>query len=281
MKKIFLIVGLLSLLISVSFLLYPTVSNLINTIYNNSTIENYYNNVSTLDKNEKDKYLLSARNYNKKLADRVSNISFSTTAFIDGYDNILNFNGGIIGYVNIPKINVNLPIYHGTNESVLSEGAAHLPNTAFPVGGIGNHTVISAHTAYPGKVFFDDLPELENGDLIYINIIDETLTYKVCNINIVDPDNISFLQVDENRDLLSLVTCYPYAVNSHRLVVTAEHIENNSTDDERVPIQTTNYSGYIAIGVIFCICITVTIFVLVKRRKRRAKKCLLKIMKMN
>ncbi len=271
-KKLYLILGSIFMMIALGFMLYPTISNVINSLNNNSTVEDYSESVKTLSVKEKQKYFSNAENYNKKLANRVSNISYSTDAFIDGYNDILNFDG-IIGYINIPKIDVNLPIYHGTDENVLSEGAAHLPNTAFPIGGKGNHTVISAHTAYPGKVFFDDLPDLTNGDLIYINILDEQLTYKVCDINIVDPDDISFLQVDENRDLLSLVTCYPYAVNSHRLIVTAEHIENSSSNDEVTPIQTTNsYKTICIAGCVFGIFINIIGYILVKSYSCFSKK---------
>jgi sortase A len=240
---------------------------------NDGIIENYSESVNTLSELDKQEYLSAAREYNRKLAEKVSNISFSTNAFIDGYDDILNFDG-IIGYINIPVINVNLPIYHGSDESYLTKGAVHIPNTAFPVGGIGNNTVISAHTGYPTQVFFDNLPELEKGDLIYINVLDETLVYKVCDKNVVEPSDMSLLQADESRDMLSLMTCYPYGINSHRLIITAERQQQNNTSIEESPdtVETeTDNSCYVAIGVVALCFIIFIVFLIFKIRKGRGK----------
>lgn len=232
-SKKFLIVGILFMTIATGFMLYPTICNLVNSFFSENTIEKYNNNVNVISASDKSLYLSEAEDYNDTLINKVS--SYSDTEYIDGYEDILNFND-IIGYLKIDKINVSLPIYHGSddNEKVLKKGAVHLPNTSFPIGGNGCHAVISAHTGYPNQVFFDNLPELEKGDLIYITVLDETFTYSVSDKNIVSPDDTQLLDIDEDRDLLSLLTCYPYGVNSHRLIVTAERTEipAQATDED-------------------------------------------------
>lgn len=231
-SKKFLIVGIVFMAIATGFMLYPTVCNLINSFFSESVIDNYNNNVNVISASDKSMYLSEAENYNNTLKNKIS--SYSDTEFIDGYEDILSFDNGIIGYLQIDKINVSLPIYHGSDndEEVLKKGAVHLPNTSFPIGGSGCHSVISAHTGYPNQVFFDNLSELENGDLIYIKILDEVFVYSVCDKNVVSPEDTHLLDIYDDRDLLSLITCYPYGVNSHRLIVTAERIE--------APAQTTD-----------------------------------------
>lgn len=236
-NRILLIIGIVLFVISAAFIFYPSISNAINSYFNDSVIVNYNEKTNNLTAADKADLLSAAEKYNNSINDKVSEFCYSTTSILNGYDDVLNFDDGIIGYIKINKINVNLPIYHGSSDNsneALTKGAIHLPNTAFPIGGLGNHSVISAHTGYPTQVFFDNLTELENGDIINIYVLDDCLTYKVTDINIVDPDDINLIQADENRDLLSLITCYPYGINSHRLIVTAERYEetnNKSTPD--------------------------------------------------
>lgn len=263
--KIIFITGISLLVISAAFLLYPTVANLVNSFFNSTTISNYSQSVNTLSEQAVKDEFRAASEYNKEISERVS-VSYATKASVSGYDEILNFDG-IIGYIKIPEIDVNLPIYHGSDESVLTKGAAHLPNTSFPIGGVGNHTVLSAHTGYPTQVFFDNLPELKSGDLIYINVLDRQLTYSVVELNIVEPDDISLLQIDDDRDLISLVTCYPYGINSHRLIVTAERIvvENSNVPQET---ETENY-GFIIVVFTALLLLASLIFTVIKVRKGR------------
>lgn len=264
--KIILFIGISLITVSAAFLLFPTISNLINSIFNNSTISNYSESVKTLSEDVVENEFSTASEYNRELCESVG-ISYSTKAFVEGYDKILNFDG-IIGYIEIPKIDVKLPIYHGSDESVLTKGAAHLPNSSFPIGGTGNHAVLTAHTGYPTQVFFDNLTELENGDLIYINVLDRQLTYSVIEQNIVDPEDISLLQIDEKNDLISLVTCYPYGVNSHRLIVTAERYI--SSDKETVPTEVDNDSCILIVIALFSVLLLAAlIFTVIKIRKGR------------
>ena len=222
-KKIPLILAIILFIISLSLLLFPTINNLIYQASNKASIKKYNENISSLNDVEKEKYLEEAKAYNQALTETVTDaFSYTYKNIKPDYESVLNFDDGQICSVEIPKIKVNLPVYHGTSADVLTKGAAHSANTSFPIGDIGTHSVISAHTAYPGKVFFDDLTELEKGDVFYINVLDERLAYKVCDIFIVEPDDTSELQISYDRDLVTLVTCYPYAVNSHRLYVRGE-----------------------------------------------------------
>lgn len=234
-NKIPIFIAIFLFILSAIVLAFPTVSNALYQAENHSTITKYNSNVSSMSKAEKEKYLTLARQYNESLTETVTD-AFVTSAYENikpDYESVLNFNDGQICSVEIPKINVNLPVYHGTSEDVLTKGAAHSANTSFPIGGKNTHSVISAHTAYPGKVFFDDLTELERGDIFYINVLDEKLTYKICDIGIAEPDDTSKLKIVYDKDLVTLVTCYPYAVNSHRLLVTGERVENDTADSTK------------------------------------------------
>lgn len=257
---------------SLCFVLYPSASNAVNSFFAASTINNYAASLDSISAADRSQYLSAAAEYNNNLSELVNGFSYDTTSMIDGYDDILNFGDGLIGYIDIPKINVKLPIYHGDTDKVLEKGVAHLPNTAFPIGGVGNHSVLSAHTGYPTQVFFDNLNELEIGDEIKVSVLDETLTYAVTAKNIVKPDNISLLSVDEEKDLLSLITCYPYGINSHRLIVTAERVSETASPDTAIKAETNNRSFDFILLAIIAIAITAVIatFAVRKRRKNNA-----------
>ena len=203
------------------FVLMNPITQLINRIYSDGVVTVYDNQVSSLNSDEKDYLFDEARIYNQNLINNVADCfspnSFNTT---DDYDNILNITGnGVMGTVSIPIINVNLPIYHGSSEEVFDKGAVHMANTSFPIGGESTHSVVSAHTAYPGKIFFDRLTDVETGAFFYITILDKTFAYKVCQIDVVLPNETELLKIEQGQDLVTLVTCTPYSVNTHRLLV--------------------------------------------------------------
>lgn len=266
-NKIPIFIAIFLFILSAIVLAFPTVSNALYQAENHSTITKYNSNVSSMSKAEKEKYLTLARQYNESLTETVTD-AFVASAYENikpDYESVLNFNDGQICSVEIPKINVNLPVYHGTSEDVLTKGAAHSANTSFPIGGKNTHSVISAHTAYPGKVFFDDLTELERGDIFYINVLDEKLTYKICDIGIAEPDDTSKLKIVYNKDLVTLVTCYPYAVNSHRLLVTGERVENDTADSTKEVLskseeQSNSFSPAVFIFIGIALIIVIIIF---------------------
>ena len=221
LKPLFVILTAALILFSAVCFLYPAISNAINEQYNESRIDDYNNNVDSFSQEDLDGYFSVAEKYNNALATDVSTDD-SKLSILSHYDEILDLDDGIMGYVEIPSINVRLPIYHGESEDVLTKGAAHLEHTSFPIGGESTHVCISAHCGYPTQKFFDDIDELENGDEIYIYVLDRTLKYTVTGTDVVEPDDSSKLEVVQGKDLLTLVTCTPYGVNSHRLLVHAE-----------------------------------------------------------
>ena len=221
LKPLFVILTAALILFSAVCFLYPAISNAINEQYNESRIDDYNNNVDSFSQEDLDGYFSVAEKYNDALATDVSTDD-SKLSILSHYDEILDLDDGIMGYVEIPSINVRLPIYHGESEDVLTKGAAHLEHTSFPIGGESTHVCISAHCGYPTQKFFDDIDELENGDEIYIYVLDRTLKYTVTGTDVVEPDDSSKLEVVQGKDLLTLVTCTPYGVNSHRLLVHAE-----------------------------------------------------------
>lgn len=271
-KKGSLIIGIIFLIVAFGFVLYPLISNTINNCFALSTIDNYKSKVADL-KDSKSRYLTDAEEYNHNLSKLVNDFTYSSDSVIDGYDNILNFGDGLIGYIDIPKINVKLPIYHGDTDKVLEKGVAHIPNTAFPIGGIGNHSVLSAHTGYPTQVFFDNLNDLAIGDEIKVSVLDETLIYKVTAKNIVKPDDISLLSVDDRKDLISLITCYPYGVNSHRLIVTAERLSemSSTTDETKSSIDENTISPILVIVVVAILIVSATVMLFIRKIKRKTK----------
>lgn len=268
-KKIPLFIAALLLVISVFFLLFPTVSNAIFNANNQSSIKEYNLNVSTLSKEEKETYLSEARAYNQSLTNTVTD-AFTALSYENikpSYDSVLNFDNGQICSLEIPAINLSIAVYHGISEDVLNYGAAHSANTSFPIGGADTHAVISAHTACPGKVFFDNLTELKKGDLFYINVLDKRLIYKISEINIVKPEDTRKLQIIYGKDLITLVTCYPYAVNSHRLLVTGERINTASTVDQTTGHHLNiNYIMIMVMGIIVIIVVLILISLLKKRK---------------
>lgn len=232
MKKVINIILVVIVACGLGILLYPVISNAINNYYNSSNIKQYDNEVKTLSDNDIDSILAKAEEYNKAVAtysynNGVANYGDTYKEIINSYDDILNFGNSLIGYIEISSINVYLPIYHGDLDNVLDKGSAHMKGTSFPIGGAGTHAVISAHSGYPRQKFFDDIDKLKKGDTFSITVLNKKLEYKVKKINIVKPSDTSHTRVQQGKDLVTLVTCYPYGVNTHRLLVIAERQANN------------------------------------------------------
>lgn len=270
-KRIILILSIFSIIISIGFLIYPCVSGFINQICNNSLVENYDKNVNTMPDDEIEEEFAAAYEYNNNIVNQITTDNKYSYDSTGAYAHILNFDDGQIGYIEIPKINVNLPIYHGINEKVLEKGAAHLPNTSLPLDGEDVHSVISAHTAYPAKVFFDNIEELENGDKFYITVLNKRFTYEVYRKDIVEPKDTSLLRVVKGENIVTLMTCYPYAVNSHRLLVRGKLVnvqieENNNTITQSESSH--NYKSLISTGLIilsFLIFIAIILIIIKKK----------------
>ena len=225
-KHLSTIVLLFILFIGLSLLLYPTASDYWNSFHQTRAIATYAENVANLDNNQYDQLWEDARAYNQALPFR-SNPYYLSEEQRAEYESLLDVSGlGVMGYIEIPEIDVSLPIYHGTEESVLQVAVGHLDWTSLPVGGESTHCVLSGHRGLPSAKLFTNLDKLREGDTFLLRILDEVLTYEVDQILIVEPHEIDALKIVEGKDYCTLVTCTPYGVNTHRLLVRGHRIEN-------------------------------------------------------
>ena len=211
------------LLVGLSVMLYPTVSDWWNKNMTSRAISVYKEAVTNTDDDAIFEMLAKADEYNRQLA--VLRAPFTEYEKIGDYDEILDLTGtGIMGYITVPAMNVELPIYHGTSEGVLNIASGHLKGSSFPVGGADTHAVVSAHRGLPSARLFTDLDKLVVGDYFTISVLDQVYTYEVEEINIVLPTQVEPLHIQPDRDLVTLMTCTPYGINTHRLLVRAHRI---------------------------------------------------------
>ena len=219
------IILILIFLVGLSVMLYPTVSDYVNQKNQSRAVASYSEEVENLSDVDYQAYFDAADDYNRRLAETPD--AFYRPEEVSGYTDTLDVSGtGIMGYITIPKIGVELPIYHGTSDGVLQVAAGHLEGSSLPVGGAGTHAVISAHRGLPSAKLFTNLDELEVGDTFTITVLDRVLTYEVDQISIVLPTETDLLQPVEGKDYVTLMTCTPYGINTHRLLVRGKRIEN-------------------------------------------------------
>lgn len=217
---------ILVLLAGLSLLLYPSVSDYWNSFHQTQAIASYAENVATMDQARYDALWEDAKAYNASLLGR-SNAYLLSEAQRAQYEELLDVSGlGVMGYIEIPSIGCSLPVYHGTEESVLQIAVGHLDWTSLPVGGASTHCVLSGHRGLPSAKLFTNLDKLVEGDVFMLRVLDEVLTYEVDQILIVEPQEVAALQIVEGKDYCTLVTCTPYGVNTHRLLVRGQRIEN-------------------------------------------------------
>lgn len=214
------------LLVGVGIMLYPTISDYWNSMHQSQAIASYRQLVEQMDDAAYEEALRLAREYNERLAARGSTFMIDDVQRKE-YNSLLNIGGnGVMGYVEIPKISCVLPVYHGTEESVLQIAIGHLEWSSLPVGGKGTHAVVSGHRGLPSAKLFTRLDEVHEGDIFTLQVLDETLTYEVDQINIVLPEEMSALALNRGEDYCSLVTCTPYGINSHRMLIRGHRIAN-------------------------------------------------------
>lgn len=230
-------------LLGVFIMSYPVISSLVNNINNHSEFVAYNQTIDNMQSAETKALFEQAEKYNASLNDTVIiSDPFDVEAYEKigaDYEETFNLDpNGLIGYVEVPKLNINLPIYHGTEEDVLSKGAGHLQNTSFPIGGVSTHAIISAHTGLPGNTFFDYLTDVETGDEFYLYVLDRVLKYQVDQVKVVLPENTDDLRIIPNEDHITLLTCTPYGVNSHRLLVRGVRVEYVEEKNEFTNIST-------------------------------------------
>lgn len=219
------------LMLGLTVLLYPAVSNAVNRQHGSYAIQELREQMNEMDTAQLEVALEEAREYNRQL-------NRTGTADVQWYEQILDFGKGMIGYITVEKLDMMLPIYHGVSTEVLERGVGHLPSSAFPVGGTGNHTVLTGHTGLPSAKLFTDLAELSIGDQFQVNVGTHSVEYQVDQILVVLPQETEELMPAVGQDYCTLVTCTPYGVNSHRLLVRGSRVEATEetvSDTENIP----------------------------------------------
>lgn len=237
-RRLLLILGAVVLLAGILLAFYPILSNYWNERYKSSVITNYEELAEDLDTGEQDAMLEAARLYNRTLVPGIhstdGDAAFTEeqirTAAESYYDILMVRPDGMMGYIEIPSIGVYLPIYHSTSDATLERGIGHLIGTSLPVGGESTRAVLSGHSGMARDRMFTDLEDVEEGDAFYIHVLNEVLAYRVCDIQVVLPEEVELLTILRGRDLVSLVTCTPFGINTHRLVVTGERIPYDAED---------------------------------------------------
>ena len=272
-KHISTIFIILIFLVGLGFISYPTMSNLWNQAHQSRAIATYSKQVEKLDDSENKKMLKAARKYNKSLLKKSDHWKLSKKDK-KKYESLLDISGtGIMGYIEVPKIDCSLPIYHGTDEGALQIAIGHLEGSSLPVGGKSTHCVLSGHRGLPSARLFTDLDQMEEGDIFILNILGRKLAYEVDQIRVVLPEEMSDLEIEEGKDLCTLVTCTPYGINTHRLLVRGHRTEyvEKKVEEEQKEIQTkkTDIRLMIAGGAGVLILLIIIIVIVIKRRRKR------------
>lgn len=237
-KTTILTASILVFLTALGITLYPIISNYVNQKYASKIYTEYEEMIQNVDDTSlKDAHRL-AEQYNNALAPVSAYEQESLSEASQNYDTLLNMGGnGIMGYVEIPSIQVNLPIYHGTDSETLERGIGHLLGSSLPIGGASTHSVLSGHSGLAGQKMFTDLLQVKEGDVFYLHVLGETLAYQVVSLNTVLPYDTSLLGITPGADLCTLITCTPLAVNTHRLLVTGERIPYESAQEIQAEMQ--------------------------------------------
>ena len=277
-NKVFNIMLVLIFVAGLSLLLYPMISNTYNDWLHKNTIVQYSNQVKQLEQEAFTRQLQMATEYNAQLNQRENPYDLPED-MLTQYNQLLNLSGnGVMGYIEIPSIDVTLPIAHGADEDVLQRYIGHLEWSSLPVGGENTHCVISGHRGLPSSELFTNIDHLERGDRFYIHVLGQTLEYQVCHIAVVEPTDQTLLRVEEGQDLVTLVTCTPYGINSHRLLVRGMRRGTQATeptDDVYIKNEVTGIDPLIlvvAVLVVVAVAAFVVALLSTKKRKKEAHK---------
>lgn len=266
------------LLLGVAILLYPTVSDYWNSFHQSRAIADYIEQIESVDPADYEAEWARAREYNAALRQKPNRFMLSDEEYAE-YESLLNLTGsGIMGYIEIPKINCSLPIYHGTDEAVLQIAVGHIEGTSLPTGDIGTHAVLSGHRGLPSAKLFTDLDQMEEGDLFVIRVMDQVMTYEVNQILIVLPEEMDGLAIDAEQDYCTLVTCTPYGINSHRLLVRGTRTENQEMEKiikvvaDATQIQPTLVAPVLAAPMLLILLIWMMISTNRQKQRRKVKR---------
>lgn len=268
-SRISTIILILMLLVGLSLLLYPTLSDYWNSFHQTKAIAAYVKQVENMDEQEYQSMLQKAQDYNKRLLTKSFRWNL-TPEDIEEYNSILDVTGtGIMGYIEVPEIGITLPIYHGTDEAILQIAIGHLAGSSFPIGGIGTHSAVSGHRGLPSAKLFTDLDKIVEGDRFVIRVLKETMTYEVDQISIVLPNEISNLAIDREKDYCTMITCTPYGVNSHRLLIRGHRVENAEEADEVIVTADAMQIEPIVVAPIVAVPILLILFIIMMKKTKK------------
>lgn len=272
-KNGFTLILLFVLLVGVGLIAYPTFADWWNSFHQSRAVASYAETVANMNAEEYKKIIRKAEQYNKQLAE--SGILWTLDEDQEKeYEEQLNIGtSGIMGYIDIPKIEVMLPIYHGIDEAVLQVAIGHIPGTSLPVGGKGSHCVISGHRGLPSARLFTDIDKLVEGDTFTITVLNQTLTYEVDQIRTVLPTDLSELQIEKGKDYMTLVTCTPYGINTHRLLVRGHRTKNANGDAtviaDALQIEPVYIAPFVAAPILLLLIIGMFIMTGMRSRRKR------------
>ena len=260
-------------LFGLGLILYPSVADWWNSFHQSRAVASYAQKVANMDTSEYERILAEAEAYNNNLAKSGINWKMSEEE-LAAYEKELDVTGtGIMGYITIPKINVELPIYHGIDDAVLQIAIGHLSETSLPVGGQTAHCVVSGHRGLPSAKLFTDIDKLVEGDTWTVNVLNKTLTYEVDRIRVVEPTDLSNLQIEQGKDYFTLVTCTPYGINTHRLLVRGHRVDNAQGEANVIADALQIEPVYIApfLAIPFIVVLLIIMMVSTEYMKRRKK----------
>ena len=260
------------MVLGVLIVAYPTISDWWNSYHSTRVIASYTERVAAIDTSEAEAMLAEAEAYNAALTEHEGRFAL-TDEELKYYNSILDVTGtGIMGYVEIPKLHISLPIYHGSGESVLQTAIGHLEGTSFPVGGTGTHAALTGHRGLPSARLFTDIDQLADGDYFAIHILNRTVTYEVDQIHIVLPEEMEDLKIEPDKDYCTLITCTPYGINTHRLLVRGKRVDNDleildvSADAQQVQ------PGLTALGIAIPMLTLALIYILIMTSRKASRK---------
>ena len=270
-ENLFTIILVAALVVGLCLLLYPSFADYWNSFHQSRAVMNYAETVANMNEEEYEKVLNDAKAYNARLAQ--SGIKWvMSDEEKEAYRKELDVSGtGVMGYIRIQKIDVLLPVYHGTEESVLQTSIGHLEQTSLPTGGENTHCMLSGHRGLPSAKLFSDLDKLREGDTFTLTVLNETLTYEVDHIWIVEPSDLSHLQIEEGEDLCTLITCTPYGINTHRLLVRGHRIENANgsamVTADAIQIRPVFIAPFLAIPLLLTLLVYMLVSTAIKNRE--------------
>ena len=262
-------------LFGLGLILYPSVADWWNSFHQSRAVASYAQKVANLDSSEYERILADAEAYNNNLASKGIKWTMNEDE-IAAYEKELDITGtGIMGYITIPKIHVELPVYHGIDDAVLQIAIGHMPETSLPVGGESTHCAVSGHRGLPSAKLFTDIDKLVEGDTWTVSVLNRTLTYEVDQIRVVEPSDLSNLKLEQGKDYFTLITCTPYGINTHRLLVRGHRVDNAQGEAnviaDALQIEPVYIAPFVALPFIFILLIVMLVSTEYNRRRKKIR----------